>query len=74
MSWGLSIGIDLSAAAGFDEGIDSCRTLAVSAFADEDPLLFAYRCGANGISDQVIVDSTRSSSRKISSVSTDQGA
>ncbi len=52
----VGVGIDISAAAAFDDGVDDRATLTGTGFTDEEPVLFTDGGGADGIFHQVIVD------------------
>jgi len=48
-------GIDLSAAAGFDDRVDQGAAVAGIGIADEEPVLLADGGGANGVFNEVVV-------------------
>ena len=50
------VGIDVSAATAFDDGVEDRATLTGTGFADEEPVFLADSGGADGIFHEVIVD------------------
>lgn len=52
----VGVGIDVSAAAAFDDGVDDRAALAGTCFADEEPVFLAEGGRADGILHEVIVD------------------
>ena len=52
----VGVRINAAAAATFDEGVKDGPALAGSGFADEEPVLFPNRGGADGVFYQVVVD------------------
>ena len=52
----IGVGIDVSAAAAFDDSVDDRAALAGTGFADEEPVFLSNGGGANGIFHEVIVD------------------
>ena len=49
-------GVEATAAAAFDEGVEDGAAFAGLGVADEEPVFLADRGGADGVFDQVIVD------------------
>jgi hypothetical protein len=52
----VGVGIDVSAAAAFDDSVDDRAALAGAGFAAEKPVFLSEGGGANGIFDEVIID------------------
>ena len=52
----VGVGIKAAAAAAFDDRVKDGSALAGSGFADEEPVFLAYRGGADGVFDPVVVD------------------
>ena len=50
------VGIDVSAATAFDDGVEDRATLTGTGFANEEPVFLADSGGTHGIFDEVIVD------------------
>ena len=52
----VGVGIELPAAAAFDDGVDDGAALAGSGFADEEPVFLSDCRWPDGILDQIIID------------------